>query len=403
MDRQGDCLMSSKGKLKRKDWIYLDYNSTSFALPEVKDAMLPFLGERSGNPSSMHRFGQEAREALDEAREKVACSMDEEAVDIIFTASGTEANNMAILGLALAEEKRKHIVTTQIEHMAVLKPCEFLEHNAGFEVTYVPPSKYGYVEPEAIREALREDTLLVSLMAANNEVGTIQPINEVAEIVKEKDVMFHSDAVQVFGRIPVSPSKIGVDLLTVSAHKLGGPKGVGALFVGKDVELEPIIHGGHHERDLRAGTENIPGIVGFGKAAEITCEDMEKVSSRISKMRDKLETGIRREISDIIINTHPEKRLPNTLNVTFKGADGESVLIALDIAGIAVSFGSACTSGSSDPSHVLLSMGVPYDLARSSIRFSLGRGTSEKEIDYVLEKLPGIVSQVRKKSSKINL
>lgn len=378
--------------------VYLDHNATSPLDPEVLEAMLPCYQDKYGNASSIHSFGREARAAVEEAREKVARLIGVREEEIVFTSGGSEADNFALKGVAYAhQDKGRHIITSSIEHQAVLNTCQYLEKR-GFQITYLPVDKYGLVDPDDLKRALTEETILVSIMLANNEMGTIQPIEELAKITKEKKVYFHTDAVQAVGKISVNVKELGVDLLSLSGHKFYGPKGVGALYIRKGVKMDSLIHGGHHEGKRRAGTENVPGIVGLGKTAELASREMESWKEHLLHLRDKLEKGIRERIDYVRLNGHPEKRLPNTLNISFEFIEGESLIINLDLKGVAVSTGSACTSGSLEPSHVLLSMSVPPEIAQGSIRFSLGKGNREEDIDYVLQVLPEIVDRLRKMS-----
>jgi cysteine desulfurase len=376
--------------------IYLDYNATTPVHPDVLKAMLPYHDVEFGNASSLHLFGRKAQKAVEDAREKVARLIGPcESVDIVFTGGGTESNNFAIKGVTFAlQDKGKHIITSKIEHLAVLNPCQFLEQN-GYEVTYISVDEYGVVDIEALKDAIRKDTILISIMFANNEIGTIQPIEEIAQIAHEKGILFHTDAVQAVGKISIDVEKLGIDLMSISAHKIYGPKGVGALYMNKKAKITPLIHGGHHERNRRAGTENVPGIVGFGKACELVLRDMETESRRLTILRDRLWDGIRKSVEDVKMNGHPTKRLPNTLNVSFMHVEGESVLLNLDLKGIAASSGSACSSGSLEPSHVLKAMGMEGTAAQSSIRFSLGRANSQDDIDKVIKEIPPIIKRLR--------
>ncbi len=380
-------------ELKR---IYLDNNATTPVHPEVLSEMLPYYKEIFGNPSSVHWFGQQAHNAIQQAREKVAKLIGaENSSEIVFTSGGTEANNLAIKGVALAlKEKGNHIITSKIEHHAVLNPCKNLE-KFGFEVTYLPVDKYGIIDLDNLKKSITKKTILVSIMFANNEVGTIQPIEEISKICSENGVYLHTDAVQAVGKIPINLKELNINLLSLSAHKIYGPKGVGALYIRKGTRIQSILQGGHHEKNRRAGTENVPGIVGLGKTCEIAKKDMEKEIKTLTYLRDKLWEGISKKIEDVQLNGHPEKRLPNTLNVSFKFIEGESILLNLDLKGVAVSTGSACTSGTLEPSHVLKAMGVDPVFAQGAIRFSLGRENTEEEIDYVVDILPEIISKLR--------
>lgn len=376
--------------------IYLDHNATTPVYPEVLKAMLPYYEAEFGNASSLHLFGRKAKEALDDARQKVTRLIGPcESVDIVFTSGGTESNNFAIKGVAHAlKDKGRHIITSKIEHLAVLNVCEFLEKN-DYEVTYVPVDEFGVVDVDVLKEAIRDDTILISIMFANNEVGTIQPTEEITQIAHENGILFHTDAVQAVGKIPINVEKMGIDLLSMSAHKIYGPKGVGALYMNKKAKITPFIHGGHHELNRRAGTENVPGIVGFGKACELARRDMEVESKHLTALRDRLWDGIVKNVKDVKMNGHPTKRLPNTLDVSFKYVEGESVLLNLDLKGIQASSGSACTSGSLEPSHVLKAMGVEMTIAKGSVRFSLGHVNMEADIDRVIKEITPIVKKLR--------
>jgi len=379
----------------KKKIIYLDYAATTPVHPEVIKGMLPYFDRDFANPSSIYKLAQKAKNAIEEAREKVAKLLNAHPEEIIFTSGGTEANNMALKGVAFANRKKgKHIITSKIEHHATLNTCRWLEKQ-GFEVTYIDVDRYGVVDVDELKKSLRDKTILVSIMHANNEVGTIEPIEEIAKIVKERGIYLHTDAVQTAGKIPVDVKKMGVDLLSLSGHKIYGPKGVGALYIKKGVKLDPLIHGGHHERSKRAGTENVPGIVGLGKACEIAMKEGISEARRIEKLRKMLQDGLEEKISKITFNGHPEKRIPGILNTCIKYVEGESMLINLDFEGICASSGSACTSGSLEPSHVLLAMGIPPELAHGSLRFSLGRYTTEEDIKRVIEVLPKIVDKLR--------
>lgn len=375
--------------------VYLDHNATTPTHPEVVKAILPYYKEVFGNASSVHQFGQQARKAIDEAREKIANFIGASPKEIVFTSGGTEANNFALKGVVYANERKgKHIITSSMEHHAVLNPCKYLEKK-GFKVTYLPVDKYGLVDPEEVRRAITEETILISIIHANNEVGTIEPVTEIGKIAKEIGIYFHTDAVQTVGKIPVNVNELNIDLLSLSGHKIYGPKGIGVLYIRKGTRIQPLIQGGHHELNRRAGTENVPAIVGLGKAIEIAKATMEKESMRLTNLRNKLCSGIGEKIDYVRLNGHPGKRLPNTLNMSFEFVEGESMILNLDLKGIAVSTGSACTSGSLEPSHVLKAMGVDAAVAQGSIRFSLGKDNTEEDIDYVLEVLPEIVSRLR--------
>jgi len=375
--------------------IYLDHAATTPTYPEVVEAMLPYFTDAFGNPSSPYSLGQEAKAAAEEARDKIAHLIGAQSEEIIFTSGGTEADNFAIKGIAYANEhKGNHIITTSIEHNAVLEPCKFLK-SQGFKVTYLPVDKSGLVDPQEIKKAITHKTILVSVMHANNEVGTIEPIVEIAEIAKEKEICFHTDAVQTVGHIPLNVDELGVDLLSMSAHKLYGPKGIGALYIRKGTRITPFMHGGGQERGRRASTENVPAIVGFGTAAEIAQREIDREVKGLVSLRDKLIQGLFERIVQIHLNGHPWQRLPNNVNVSIEFIEGESILISLDLEGIVASTGSACSSNALEPSHVLLALGLPGELTRGSVRFSLGRETTEEEVDRVLEVLPRIVTRLR--------
>jgi len=375
--------------------IYLDHAATTPTRPEVVKAMLPYFTDAFGNPSSIHSYGQEAKGAVEEARTKVSELIGARSEEIVFTSGGTEADNFALKGVANANKhKGNHIITTSIEHHAVLEACKFLEKR-GFQITYLPVDKYGLVDPDDVRKAITNKTILVSVMHANNEVGTIEPIEGIGKIAKEAGICFHSDAVQTVGHIPVNVDKLKVDLLSISAHKLYGPKGVGALYVRKGTKLVPLMHGGEHEKRRRAGTENVPGIVGLGKATELAGQEMGKEAERLAYLRDKLIKGLGEKIDHIRLNGHPTKRLPNNVNVSVDFVEGESMLLNLDLEGICASTGSACSSANLEPSHVLLAMGLPPEQAHGSLRFSLGRENTEADVQRVLEVLPGIVTKLR--------
>lgn len=378
--------------------VYMDNAATTALRRDVLDAMMPYLTDIYGNPSSLHYFGQEAHKAVENARHQVASALNAEDNEIVFTGCGTEADNMALKGIAEKyQSKGKHIITSSVEHHAILHTCEYLEKH-GFEVTYLPVDEYGMVKAEQVRDAIRSDTILVSIMFANNEVGTIMPIKEIGAVCREKGVFFHTDAVQAVGHLAIDVKAMNIDLLSLSAHKLHGPKGVGALYIRKGIVVPPLLHGGAQERRKRAGTENVAGIVGLGKAIEIACSDIEGTAKRMCYLRDKLINGIEVSIPEVKLNGHRTERLPGNVNFSIKYIEGESILLMLDINGIAASSGSACTSGSLDPSHVLLAMGMPHETAHGSLRLTLGDDTTEDDIDYVLEVLPEIVVKLRKMS-----
>ena len=375
--------------------VYLDHSATTPVRPEVLAAMLPYFGDKFGNPSSIHSWGRQARTAVDSAREQVASIIGATASEIVFTSGGTESDNLAIRGVAKSmQTKGKHLITSQIEHHAVINTFESLAKD-GYEVTYLPCDKYGLIDPDDVRKSIRKDTILISIIHGHNEVGTIEPIEEIGKIAKEHGILFHSDAVQSLGKIPVKVDAMGVDLLTISSHKIYGPKGVGALYVRKGTRIRPQVTGGIHEKGLRAGTENVPGIVGFGAACVLAEEEMPEESKRLQALRDKLINGILSNIPDTVLNGHPEKRLPHNVNVSVKYVEGEAMLLNMDLLGIGASSGSACTSGSLEPSHVLLAMGIPHELAHGSLRMTLGKSNTGEDIEYVLEALPPIVEKLR--------
>ncbi len=378
--------------------IYLDYAATTPTDPEVVKAMLPYFSDKFGNPSSIHSFGRETRSAMQEAREKIANFIGAKQEEIVFTSGGTESNNFAIKGTVYANQhKGNHIITSSIEHHAVIEPCKFLE-KMGFKVTYLSVDKDGLVNPEDVRKAINNQTILVSIMHANNEIGTIEPIAEIGNITRDKDVYFHTDAVQTFGHIRLNVNELNVDMLSASAHKLCGPKGVGLLYIRKGTKMLPFMHGGEQERRRRASTENVPGILGFAKTVEIAEKEIDKEAKKVSALRDKLIKGIFERIKNVYLNGHTIQRLPNNVNISVEFIEGESLLLNLDLEGIAASTGSACSSSSLEPSHVLLALGLSHELAHGSLRLTLGRYTKEEDIDYVLEILPKIVSKLRSMS-----
>jgi len=377
--------------------IYLDHNATTPVHPEVKKTMLAYYEDLFGNASSVHSYGREAREAIDVARENVAELIGaSSATEIVFTSGGTESDNHAIKGTAYSQVDRKgnHIIISPIEHHAVENTCEYLEKK-GFETTHLQVDQYGIIDLQHLEDSIKDTTILISIMHANNEVGTIQPLAEVGKIAKECGIILHTDAVQSVGKIPVNVDELGVDLLSLSAHKLYGPKGIGALYIRKGTRIDSLLHGGHHERNRRAGTENVPGIAGLGKAAEIAKKEMESEREHLLKLTEKLCSGIQEKIEFVRQNGHPEQRLPGTLNFSFQFIEGEGLILSLDMYGISVSTGSACTSGSLEPSHVLTAMGLSAEMAHGSVRFSLGRDNTEEEIDQVLEVLPNTVNRLR--------
>jgi cysteine desulfurase len=376
--------------------IYLDYAATTPAHPEVVEAMLPYFSEGFGNPSSLYTIGRSARSAIEDARERIAAFIGAEPREIVFTSGGTESDNFAIRGTVAANEKKgNHIITSRVEHHAVLEPCHYLEKHAGYNVTYMNVDEYGAVEPDKLAAAITDKTVLVSIMHANNEVGTISPIEEISKITREKGVHLHTDAVQTIGHIPVSVNDLGVDLLSSSAHKFYGPKGVGFIYIRRGTRMTSYMMGGSQENNRRAGTHNVAGIVGMGKAIELAEKNMQKEAEHLTVLRDYLIKGLKENIEDVRLNGHPTKRLPNNINVCIVGAEGEAILLSLDMEGISSSSGSACTSGTLEPSHVLLGMGVPAEIAHSSLRFTMGRLTTKEDIDYVLSLMPSIASRLR--------
>ncbi len=378
--------------------VYLDHSATTPVHPRVLEAMLPYYQGEYGNASSLHRLGRNARLAIDQAREKVAGAVNARSDDIYFTSGGTEGDNLAIKGTAYAlRDKGDHIITSQIEHEAVLNTCRYLEKE-GFEITYLPVDRYGIVPVDALEQAITGRTILISIMHANNEVGTVQSIARMGALARERGIAFHTDAVQSVGKIPVDVEDLQVDLLAMSGHKFYGPKGVGALYIRRGKKIHPLVHGGHHENWKRAGTENVPGIVGLAAALEICVAEMEETAGREARLRDALQRGIEEKIEAARINGHPTQRLPGSLSVCFEALEGEALILGLDLKGIAASTGSACSSGSLEPSHVLKAMGVPVEIAHGSARFTLGRDNTQQEIDLVLEVLPGVVERLRSMS-----
>ena len=379
--------------------IYLDHAATTPVDREVIEAMLPYFSKYYGNASSLHSFGREAYEALEKSREQVAKILNAENKEILFTSGGTESDNLALKGVAYKNRDKintngPHIITSSIEHPAVLETCKYLEKE-GFKIKYLSVDKYGIVDLDELSESITKDTFLISIMFANNEIGTVQPIEEIGKIAEENNVIFHTDAVQAIGKIPIDVKKLNVDLLSISSHKIYGPKGVGALFIRKSLNIKPIINGGGHERGLRSGTENIPGIVGLGKACELSRERLDRDIIYMKRLRDKLIKGVLEKIEESYLNGHPEKRLVNNAHFRFTAIEGESILMSLDEKGIAASTGSACSSKELQPSHVLLAIGLSPVEAHGSLRLTVGRENTEEEIDYVIETLPEVVSKLR--------
>ena len=376
-------------------YVYMDHNATTPVLPGVLEAMLPFQLEAFGNPSSVHQFGRRARVAVDDARDAVADVLQAPASSVIFSSGGTEANNTIIKGVAQARRERgRHLVTSQIEHPAVLDACDALERQ-GYDVTYVPVDGNGVVDPQAVRDSLTDQTILVSIMLANNEVGTLQPVADIAAVAHERGVLMHTDAVQAFGKVALSVDDLGVDFLTFSGHKVYAPKGIGGWYERSAAASQPLLHGGHQERGRRSGTENVPGIAALGKACDIAGCDLAAEGERQRQLQQRLEHGIRERVDKVRIQGEEAPRLPGTTNVSFEGTEGEALMMSLDLQGVAISTGSACSSGSLEPSHVLRAMRVPRPYLHGALRFSLGRSTTAEDVDYVLDILPDVVAQAR--------
>ena len=385
--------MQSGGARRR---IYMDYSSASPVDPRVLESMMPYFTERYGNPSSLHNLGREPKKALEEARAEVASLISaKRKEELIFTSGGTESNNIGIKGVAMRmRNEGKHVVTSAIEHISVLNIMKHLEKN-GFEVTFVPPTNDGFVDMGDLEKALRKDTVLVSVMLANNEIGTLQPIEEIGKLLEDKDIFFHVDAIPALARVPIDVQKLKVDLMSLSSNDIYGPKGAGALYVKDGTRIEAIDQGGGQERGLRSGSENVPAIVGFGKAAQIARSEMESEAERLRALRDRLIKGMLERVGDSFLNGHPTKRLPNNANFRFRFVEGESMLLNLDMMGISVASSSPCTSKSLLPSHVLLACEIPTEEAQSAVQFTLGRWNSQEEVDYVLEAMPGVIKKLR--------
>ena len=373
--------------------VYLDHNASTPVHPEVLAEMLPYFGEVYGNPSSIHAFGREAREGLDRARERVAGFLNVSSQEIVFTSGGTESDNLAVKGLAMARGKG-HLITSHVEHHAVIRACRALEAQ-GFALTCVGVDEFGMVDPDDVRRAIRPDTVAISIMHANSEVGTIQPIEAIGRIARERGIPFHVDAVQSFGKLPLDVNALGVDVLSFSAHKIYGPKGVAGAFIRKGTKMVAVQHGGEHERRRRAGTENVAGIVGLGKAVELRARDMHTEATRVAALRDRLWEGVRARVPEVRLSGHSVQRLPGTASLLFRHVESESIVLGLDLKGIGVSAGSACASGNVEPSHVLVAMGVPLDWAMGAVRCSLGHSTSAEDIDYVIECVEPLVRKLR--------
>ena len=374
--------------------VYLDHNASTPVHPEVLAEMLPYFGDVYGNPSSVHGFGREARAAVDVARERIAAFLRVRPDELVFTSGGTESDNFGLKGLALARGSG-HLITSTIEHHAVLRSAQALEA-LGFAVTYLPVDQTGMIDPDDVRRALRPDTIAISIMHANSEVGTIQPVRAIGALAREAGVPFHVDAVQTFGKIDVDVDALGIDALSFSSHKIYGPKGIAGLYIRRGTKMVSIQHGGEHERRRRAGTENVPGIVGLGKAVEIRGRDMRAEAERVTALRDRLWEGIRTRVPEVRLNGHPTERLPGTANIAYRNVESESIVLGLDLKGIAVSAGSACTAGNVEPSHVLVAMGVPLDWAMGAVRSSLGRSTTAEDVEYVAASVAEVVAKVRK-------
>lgn len=379
-------------------FVYLDNAATTSTHPEVVEAMLPYFTENFGNPSSVYDFAAKNKKAVNDSRQRMADALHTDMRDIYFTAGGSEADNWALIAAAEAyEDKGKHIITSKIEHHAILHTCDYLKKR-GFEITYVDVDEQGVLRMDRLKQAIRPDTILISVMFANNEIGTVQPVKEIGALAKQHGILFHTDAVQAFGQLPIDVDEMNIDMLSASAHKLNGPKGIGFLYIRKGLKLRSFIHGGAQERKRRAGTENVPGIVGFGKAVSMAVQRMDEKIRKETEVRDYLIEKIEKNIPYCRLNGHRTKRLPNNVNFSFQFVEGESLLIMLDMEGICASSGSACTSGSLDPSHVLLAIGLPHEIAHGSLRMTLSEETTKEDVDYVVEKLTGIVGKLRSMS-----
>jgi len=374
--------------------VYLDHNASTPVHPEVVAEMLPYFSDVYGNPSSVHGFGRDARAAVDAARDRVAAFLRVRPDELVFTSGGTESDNFGVKGLALARG-RGHVITSKVEHHAVLRSAQALEAQ-GFAVSYLPVDQYGMVDPDDVRRALRPDTIAISIMHANSEVGTIQPVRAIGALAREAGVPFHVDAVQTFGKVEIDVDAMNIDALSFSGHKIYGPKGIAGLYIRRGTKMVSIQHGGEHERRRRAGTENVPGIVGLGKAVEVRARDMKTEAEAVSALRDRMWEGIRARVPEVRLNGHPTERLPGTANICYRNVESESIVLALDLKGIAVSAGSACTAGSVEPSHVLVAMGVPLDWAMGAVRSSLGRSTTAEDVDYVVASVTEAVRRIRR-------
>ena len=374
--------------------VYLDHNASTPVHPDVVVEMLPFFAERFGNPSSVHAFGREARDSVDQSRERIAGFLGVAPAEIVFTSGGTESDNLAVKGVAGARPGG-HVVTTQVEHHAVLRTCQALEAE-GFALTYLPVDQYGMVDPDDVKRAIRPDTIAISIMHANSEIGTVQPVAAIGAIAREHGIPFHVDAVQTFGKIPMDVADLAIDVMSFSSHKIYGPKGVGGLYIRRGTRMVAIQHGGEHERRRRAGTENVPGIVGFGRAAELRAREMHSEAERVRGLRDRLGLGIQARLDEVRLTGHPVERLPGTANVAFRHVESESIVLGLDLKGVAVSAGSACTAGQVEPSHVLAAVGLDLPWAMGAVRFSLGRSTTAEDVDYVIECVETVVAKLRR-------
>ncbi|EPR13193.1 cysteine desulfurase NifS [Ruminiclostridium papyrosolvens] len=375
--------------------VYLDHAATTYVKPEVFEAMKPYFSEHFGNASSIYSLGRDSKKAVEESREKVAKAIGAEPREIYFTGSGSEADNWALKGIAAAYKKKgNHIITSAIEHPAIMSSCKYLE-GEGFEITYIPVDSDGLVSPEQVRNAIKDNTILISIMFANNEIGTIQPIKEIGAIAKEKGVLFHTDAVQAVGNVNIDVKDLNVDLLSLSGHKFYGPKGIGALYIKKGVKISSFIHGGQQERGKRASTENVPGIIGLGRAIELATENLDEYNKKLIELREKTIEGLFAKVPYIRLNGHRHNRLPGNVNISFEFIEGESLLLMLDMKGIYGSSGSACSSGSLDPSHVLLAIGLPHEIAHGSLRLTFGDENTQEDVDYILEVIPQTVSKLR--------
>jgi cysteine desulfurase len=375
--------------------VYLDHAATTYVKPEVFEAMKPYFNEHFGNASSIYSLGRDSKKAVEEAREKVAKAISAEVREIYFTGSGSEADNWALKGIAAANKKKgNHIITSAIEHPAIMNSCKYLE-GEGFEVTYLPVDSDGLISPEQVKNAIKDNTILISIMFANNEIGTIQPIREIGAIAREKGVLFHTDAVQAIGNIKIDVQSMNIDLLSLSGHKFYGPKGIGALYIRKGVKISSFLHGGQQERGKRASTENVPGIIGLGRAIELATENLDEYNKKLIDLREKTIEGLTAKVPYIKLNGHRHNRLPGNVNISFQFIEGESLLLMLDMKGIYGSSGSACSSGSLDPSHVLLAIGLPHEIAHGSLRLTFGDENTQEDVDYILEVIPQMVSRLR--------